>query len=156
MLNKNIVGYTARYIAEIPNNTISRYINKMPDSYVYNLDCQKNYDRQYCLLHEGVLDAYMTDGISCLGSINQEQIDIINDLDKVVIVCPDREDSGDHLVNVAIEQGWMVAFPNWGRNVKDAGRASQLYGRLCATKSIISTAERNPLKIKVSRKMDKF
>lgn len=154
--NNNIVGYTARYATELPNSSVPRYINNMPDSYVYNLDVQRDYNRKYCILHEGVLDAYVTDGISCLGSINQEQIDLINDLDKVVIVCPDREASGNHLVDAALEQGWNVAFPRWGRDVKDAGCASQLFGKILTTKSIIDSAESNPLKIQVSRKMDKF
>lgn len=153
---KKIVGYTARYTKETTSKVIPRYLNNMPDSFVYNLDAQEDYNRKYCLLHEGVLDAYVTDGISCMGSINQDQIDIIHGLKKEIIVCPDRDKAGGHLIEIAMKEGWAVSFPHWRNDVKDAGKASQVYGRLLTLKSLIDSAERNPLKIHVSRKMDKF
>lgn len=151
-----IVGFTARYTKDVTSKTLARYINKMPDGYVYNLDAQQDFSRKYCLVHEGTIDAYITGGISCLGSINQDQISIINSLGKEVIVCPDRDSAGEHLVEAALEQGWKVSFPNWAPHVKDAGKAAQVYGRLLTVQSLIESAEKNKLKIHVSRKMDKF
>lgn len=154
--NGKIVGYTGRYTKEVTNKKLARYINKMPDSFVYNLDAQRDYDREYCLLHEGVLDAYVTDGISCMGSINEDQIHIINGLGKKIIVCPDRDKTGTSLVEIAMQEKWGVSFPHWEDHVKDAGKASQTYGRLLTVKSIMDSVEYNPLKIHVSRKMDHF
>lgn len=151
-----VVGYTARYGDDITDGKTLRYINSMPDNYIYNLDAQDNYNRKYCLLHEGVLDAYITTGISCLGSINKEKVEIINRLEKDIIVCPDRDRDGSRLVEVAMEEGWAVSFPKWAPNIKDAGKASEVYGRLLTVKSILQSIERYSLKISVARKLDHY
>jgi hypothetical protein len=153
--NGKLVGNTGRYYKDVHNKTIRRYINTMPDNYVYNLDKQKD-DRKYCIVNEGVLDAYLTDGVSSLGTINKTQIDIINSLNKQIVVCPDRDKDGDPLVAVAIENKWAVAFPKWANNIKDAGQACQVYGRLITLHSILSSIETNPLKINILRKMDNY
>lgn len=153
--NDKLIGHTDRYNKETSNKSIRRYINTMPDNFVYNLDRQRD-NRKYVILCEGVIDAYLTDGISSLGSINKTQIDIINSIGKEIIVCPDRDKEGNPLVDAAIENKWAVSFPRWDKEIKDAGRAYQIYGKLLTLNTIITFAEWNPLKIKISRKMDKF
>ena len=101
------------------------------------------------LVTEGVLDAWCVDGVSVLGEIGQEKVDIINRLQKEVIVCPDRDKKGYDLVNVSIENGWSVAFPKWDSDIKDAAKASEKYGRLLTTHSIISTAVSGKEKIQL-------
>ena len=87
-----------------------------------------------------MLDAWVVDGISILGEIGQSKVDIVNRLQKEVIVCPDRDKKGHDLVNVAIENEWSVAFPKWDKDIKDAAAAAEKYGRLLTTHSIISSA----------------
>ena len=153
---RRIVGYTARYI-HTANKDIPRYINTMPSQFIYNLDNQMTDERKYCIISEGILDAYVIDGISCNGnSISEEQINIIKLLNKEVIVCPDRDNAGQQLVNVAIKQGWKISIPPWGDKIKDVNDASLYYGRLLTVKSIIDYAETNELKIHIARKLSTY
>ncbi len=149
-----VVGYTGRFIGN--NKSIPKYYNNMPDNYVYNIDAQSS-DRIHCILCEGVIDAFLTSGISCLGnSINSKQIEVINSLKKNIILCPDRDDGGDVTVKVAIDNGWGVAFPKWENDIKDAAEAVERYGKLLTVKSIMTSVIYNPLKIHVARKFDNY
>lgn len=154
--NGKLVGHTARLGND--NKVVGiKYINTMPEGYIYNLDAQRSEKRKYCILLEGVLDAYYMSGISTSGNtISDDQIQIINNMGKDVIVCPDRDKSGSTLIDVAVKNGWKVSFPNWGDNVKDAGNAVQEYGYILTLRSIIESAISNPVKIHVARKLDKF
>jgi hypothetical protein len=138
----DLVGYTGRFA----NNNISKktpkYVNTMPDNYVYNLDSQINSDKEYVILTEGVFDAWVVDGISCMNSsISPDQIAIINRLNKKIIVVPDFDKDGIGYVETAKENEWMVSIPNWGRDVKDSAKAAEKYGRLLTVQSIIHSAE---------------
>jgi hypothetical protein len=146
----DIVGFTARLYYNPPTKDIPKYMQQCPTDFVYNLDNQQHWTRKYALVTEGVLDAWCTDGISILGEIGQEKIDIINRLQKQVIVCPDRDKKGGDLVDVAIENNWAVTFPKWGPHIKDAAHASEVYGRLLTVHSIISSATTGKLNIKIA------
>jgi hypothetical protein len=100
-------------------------------------------------LTEGVLDAWTVDGISILGEIGQAKIDIVNRLQKEIIVCPDRDLKGWDLVEAAIDNNWKVSFPKWNKDIKDAAAASEKYGKLLTTHSIISSAIQGKDKIKL-------
>jgi len=153
--DKHIVGFTGRYFGTPPTKAVTKYHNTMPDDYIYNLDAQ-SYDRKYVIVTEGVFDAYYTDGISTSGNtINAEQIAIINSLGKDVIVCPDNDSAGENLVNIALEQKWAVAFPEWGAGVKDPSKSVEKYGRLLTVTSIVQSAETNPLTIQLKWKLAK-
>ena len=79
-----------------------------------------NKDRKYIIITEGVLDALAIDSVSSLGNkLTQGQIDLINSIGKTVIVCPDRDKSGGNLIDVAVENNWLVSFPQWENNIKD-------------------------------------
>jgi hypothetical protein len=151
-----IVGYTGRYYNNTHAKQIPKYMSDMPENFVYNLDAQTS-DREFVILCEGVLDAYLTSGIACLGnSINQKQIDIINSLRKNVILCADRDAAGEHIIQVAVENGWAVSFPKWAEDVKDAAQSVQRYGKILTVRSILESTASNPLKVYVSRKLDTF
>jgi len=152
----NIVGYTGRYYGTPPSKDIPKYLNYMPADYIYNLDTQYEFDRKYVILNEGVVDANFVDGIStCGNTINEEQIQIINSLRKVVIVCPDRDKGGTNLIRVALKEGWHVSFPEWDDDIKDAAKAVEKYGRILTLYSIIEAAEQNPITIELKWKMSK-
>jgi hypothetical protein len=147
---KNVVGYTCRLCYDTEEKIIPKYYQQCPIDFVYNLDPQQGWARKYVLVNEGVLDAWSVDGISILGEIGQAKIDIINRLQKQVIVCPDRDKKGSDLVDAAIENNWSVAFPKWSAGIKDAAQASEIYGRLLTTHSIISTAVSGKEKIQLT------
>lgn len=149
-----IVGFTARLGFDVPDKSIPKYFQQCPNDFVYNLDHQQEWQRKYALVTEGVLDAYVIDGISILGEIGQSKVDIINRLQKQVIVCPDRDKKGRDLVEAAIENEWAVSFPRWESGIKDAAQAAEKYGRLLTTYSIISSAVSGKDKIKVKWKIE--
>lgn len=151
---EKIVGFTARLGYDLPDKSIPKYFQQCPTDFVYNLDHQQGWQRKYALVTEGVLDAYVIDGISILGEIGQSKIDIINRLQKQVIVCPDRDKKGKDLVEAAIENDWAVSFPRWESGIKDAAQASEKYGRLLTTYSIISSAVSGKDKIRVKWKIE--
>jgi hypothetical protein len=151
-----IVGYTGRYFGKTPNKSVPKYLNRMPENYIYNLSNQYGFEREYVILCEGVFDAYFVDGISsCHNTLDPEQAQIIKTLGKKVIVCPDRDKAGDTLVEIAVKEGWRVAFPEWGDGIKDAAEATRKYGRILTLRSIIDSSERNPTKIQLKWKMSK-
>lgn len=149
-----IVGYTARICYDPDDKEIPKYQQKCPLDFVYNLDHYADWSRKYAIVTEGVLDAWTVDGIGTLGEISQGQIDIINRLQKQIIVCPDGDKSGKGHVDAAIANGWAVSFPKWRMKFKDATAASRQYGRLLTTHSIISSAVTGELKIQVAWAMD--
>ena len=103
---------------------------------------------------EGPFDAITISGVSILGSeINDIQQELINNLNRQVIVVPDRDAPGEKLVNQAIEFGWSVAFPEWDNKVEDVADAVLKYGRLFTIQSILKTTESNKFKIDLKRKM---
>jgi len=146
---RKIVGFTARLCYDTDGKEIPKYFQQSPTDFVYNLDNQQAWNRKYAILNEGVIDAFVTDGISNLGELGQAKIDIINRLQKHIIVCPDRDKKGGDLVDAALENNWSVAFPKWDDNIKDAAGAAQKYGRLLTIHSIISTAVEGKEKIKL-------
>jgi hypothetical protein len=140
-----LVGYTAR----LTRNGKPKYISEQQPGYVFNLDRQQN-ERKYVIVTEGPLDAISTDGVSLLGSeVNQAQSILINQLQKEVILLPDRDITGKKLVDQALELGWSVSFPDWGLGIKDANDALCKYGRLYTLYSIIKNKESNKLKIQL-------
>ena len=150
----NIVGYTGRLCYDVPDKSIPKYFQQSPTDFVYNLDHQQGWLRKYTIATEGVLDAWVTDGISILGEIGQSKVDIINRLQKNIIVCPDRDKKGGDLVDAAIENNWAVSFPKWEADIKDAAAAAARYGRLLTTHSIISSAVSGRVKIKVAWELE--
>lgn len=148
------VGFTSRLSYDTDGKNIPKYYQQCPTDFVYNLDNQQGWSRKYVIVTEGVLDGYTVDGVSTLGEVGQAKVDIINRLQKQVIVCPDRDRKGWDLVEVAIENNWAVSFPRWDSTIKDAAKASEKYGRLLTTYSIISSAVTGRDKITLKWKME--
>jgi hypothetical protein len=147
------VGFTARLADDSAGKSIPKYYQQCPTDFVYNLDNQQDWSRKYTIVTEGVLDAYTVDGVSTLGEIGQSKVDIIHRLQKEVVVCPDRDKKGWDLVQVALDNNWAVSFPRWDRGIKDAAKASEKYGRLLTTYSIISSLTKDKDKIVLKWKL---
>jgi len=146
-----IVGYTARLIETLDN--VPKYYSSVQPGYLYNIDNLYK-KRKYVIITEGVLDALSINAISSLGNkLTQGQIDLINAVDKTVIVCPDRDKSGSNLIDVALENNWMVSFPEWENDIKDCADAVKKYGRIYTLKSVIDSAISNKAKIEIYKKI---
>lgn len=146
-----IVGYTARWIGNTPDG-MTKYFNQSPkNNFVYGLDRQTS-DKNVVIVTEGQLDAIVTDGVA-IGSnnINDDQANIIDSLQKRVILLADADSAGLKAINTAIERGWSVSFPEW-EDCKDAADALKKYGRLYTVRSILDSAIDNATKIKVLAK----
>ena len=146
----NIVGFTGRIFEQ--SDKVKYYTDVQP-GYVFNMDAQ-DWTRKFVIVTEGPFDAITVSGVSILGSeINDIQQELINNLNRQVIVVPDRDAPGEKLVNQAIEFGWSVAFPEWDNKVEDVADAVLKYGRLFTIQSILKTTESNKFKIDLKRKM---
>ena len=148
------VGFTCRLCYDTDGKEIPKYYQQSPTDFVYNIDNQQAWARRYVIVNEGVLDAWTTDGVGILGETNQSKIDVINRLQKEVIVCPDRDKKGWDLVKAAIDNDWAVSYPKWEHGIKDASKAAEKYGRLLTTHSIITSAVRGKEKIQLKWKIE--
>jgi DNA primase len=93
------------------------------------------------------------DGVAILGNeCSRVQADIIDGLDREVIVVPDSDKAGAKLVDQAILYGWSVSFPEWLSDVKDVNEAVVKYGKLFVLKSIIEAKQMSRLKIELHKK----
>lgn len=149
-----VVGWTARHISPA-NKQTPKYLSNSQPGYVFNTDAVSE-QSQILLVVEGVVDAVLLGGVSVLGnSVNQHQADLINKLNKQVIVCPDRDRAGRVLTEQALDLGWAVSFPPWFTGCKDAAQATERYGRLATVNSILKHATKNKTKAEVMMRMMK-
>ncbi len=146
---KRIVGWTARSI--LPNKN-PKYLTEVQPGFVYGLD-EQGYKKIFAVVCEGQLDAIHVDGTALGGSeISDQQVMLLNRLNKDIIVVPDRDKAGSKLVERAIELGWQVSLPDWNQDINDIGDAVDKYGRLYTLYSIVNAAEDSPLKIRLKAK----
>jgi len=146
----DVVGYTGRLFEDTEK---VKYVTDVQPGYVFNMDTQ-DWTRKFVIVTEGPFDAITVSGVSILGSeINDVQRGLINNLNRQVIVVPDRDAPGEKLINQAIEFGWSVAFPEWDKTVGDVAEAVLKYGRLFTIQSILKSTESSKLKIDLKRKM---
>lgn len=147
--DNKIVGYTARWIGDVPDKKTAKMVTSRPPSFVFNLDHQSQH-RKYTIVTEGEYDALTLDGVAVMtNSISPEQAKIIEDIDNEPVVLPDKDKAGMTLALQAAELGWSVAFPDWPDGIKDANEAAQQFGRVATLQSVLMAIESSPLKIKL-------
>lgn len=147
--NNQLIGYTARTwdLAVRP-----KYHSQYESNYVFNVDQQPR-DGEFVIVCEGPFDAMSIDGVAVLSNDCSEiQADIIDTLNREVILVPDRDRAGQQLVKRALEFGWSVSFPIWAETCKDINEAVVRYGKLFVLKSILLARETSRLKIELLRK----
>jgi hypothetical protein len=143
-----LVGYTSRFF----DDRVPKYIHHHPTGYVFGIDHQER-DWRYVIVVEGVFDAILCGGVAVLhNTISDYQSDIIQSLNKEVIVVPDKDKAGIKMIGRAIELGWGVSFPSWDSDIKDTADAVTRYGKLTTLISIIESVERSSLKIELRSK----
>ena len=102
---------------------------------------------------EGPIDAIHVEGVAVLGSeIKDQQVAMINSLNKQVIVVPDKDKAGSKMIETALEQGWSVSMPDWGKDINDIGDCVNQHGKLYTLYSIVNNSESSKLKIQLREK----
>jgi len=102
---------------------------------------------------EGIFDALSIDGCAVMHStISNEQAEVLAQLNKRVIVVPDRDKAGLEICDRALELGYSVSIPNWHPDVKDVNDAVIRYGKLPTLLSILQNATMSKIKIEMKRK----
>jgi DNA primase len=93
------------------------------------------------------------DGVALSGSeVSDQQAELIDRLQREVIVVPDGDRAGKKLIDRAIELGWTVSFPVWLETCKDINEAVIKYGKLFVMKTILVARETSRLKIELKKK----
>ena len=140
-MNGKIVGYTARHKLKDPGSTY-RFINQVSTSLLYNYDLLNDDRIKTLLVSEGPLDASLMGGVSANNfSLTAAQIEVLKaaqDRGKRIVVVPDRDKDGLVTIEQALENGFSVAFPDYGtvrgvngiRHIKDFEEACAKYGRI--------------------------
>jgi len=145
----NIIGYTARSFVD---GLAPKYVTHVDNGFVFNMDMQKK-DSKFVIVCEGIFDAMSVDGVAVMkADVTDQQIALIESLDREIIVVPDVNKTGKNLISVAIKNGWSVSFPVWMETCVDINEAVCKYGELFVLKSIIDSVEHSNLKIKLKGK----
>lgn len=143
-----IVGYTGRKIKDGK----PKYLTDAQSGYVFNIDRQQH-ARKYVIVVEGQFDAIAVDGVAIMtNEPNETQCSRINALGKQVIVVPDKDKPGAKLVKAALDNNWSVSLPPWEDHIKDAAKATEVYGRLYTLTTILHYKVDNEIKIQLLKK----
>jgi len=143
-----IVGNTSRYL----DNKIPKFINDQQPGYVFNIDKQHK-DWSVCIVTEGIFDALSIDGVALMhNDISPDQNTLLSQLNKQIVVVPDRDTTGLKICDKALELGYQVSLPNWDTDIKDVNDAVIRYGKLPTLLSIIQNKTNSKIKIEMQRR----
>lgn len=143
------IGFTAR---STDDTAKPKYFTNHDTGYVFGIDNQHP-NARLTVVTEGILDALSIGGIAILSNnCSDTQAQIIDTLGNEIVLVPDRDASGQKLIDDALEYGWSVSFPEWEDDIKDVNDAVVRYGKLFTLKSIIDAKQTNRLKINLLRK----
>ncbi len=142
-----IVGQTSRFLDGLQ----PKYINEQQPGYVFGYDFQKP-NWSVCILVEGIFDALSINGCATMhNSIGPEQARLLAQLNRQIIMVPDRDKTGLEICEQALELGYSVSLPKWGAGIKDVNDAVRRYGRLPTLLSILQSATTSRIKIEIIR-----
>jgi len=143
------VGHTIRFL----DDRKPKYLSDSQPGYVFGVDLQQE-DWKYAIVTEGIFDALSIDALSVMHStVSEQQAELINRLQREVIVVPDHDKAGLSMVDRALKLGWSVSIPDeWPDGCKDINDAVRKLGRVSTLITIIQNAEHNRIKIEMSRK----
>lgn len=142
-----IVGQTSRFL----DKQIPKYLNEQQPGYVFGFDFQKP-DWQVCIVVEGIFDALSINGCALThNTINDDQALLLAQLNRRIIVVPDRDLTGMEICDRALELGYSVSLPDWAPYIKDVNDAVVEYGKLPTLLSILEAATMSKIKIEVQR-----
>ena len=142
------VGWTARLLRDGK----VKYISEQQPGYVFNLDSQ-NFHRQVVVVTEGPLDAVSIDGCAVMtNEIGSQQLLLLKQLGREIVVCPDRDLAGVKMAEQALELGLTVSLPKWPQGVKDINDAVKVLGKLTVLAEILAHRQTSNLKAQLNLK----
>ena len=158
-----LVGWTGRLVGPASAKRPKYHNGVQPPNYLYNNEVMA-LKRRFLILVEGPLDAKAVDGVATLGAkLSTEQAQWLNTCGHQIIVLADRDSSGQRMIDHALTNNWMVAFPRlkeghgfqnwWEPDCKDAAEASKRYGKLYTIRSVVATATAQKIEINIKRNM---
>ena len=110
-------------------------------------------DWQVCIVVEGIFDALSINGCGLMhNTISEDQAMLLAQLNRKIIVVPDRDKPGLEICERALELGYSISMPAWHPEVKDTNDAVIRYGRLATVMSILQAATMSKIKIEMQRK----
>jgi hypothetical protein len=148
MYRGKLVGYTSRFL----DNRIPKFINIQEPGYVFGYDFQKP-NWQVCIVTEGIFDALSINGCALMhNTISTEQAQLLAQLNRRIIIVPDRDKTGLDIIDRALEFGYSVSIPEWDIGVKDVNDAVIKYGQFPTLLSILQSATMSKIKLEMQRK----
>ena len=145
--NNKIVGQTSRFL----DTLTPKYLNEQQPGYVFGIDFQKP-EWQVCILVEGIFDALSINGCALThNTINEDQARLLAQLNRRIIVVPDRDLTGMDICDRALELGYSVSIPDWAPYIKDVNDAVVEYGKLPTLLSILEAATSSKIRIEIQR-----
>jgi hypothetical protein len=146
--DNKVVGWTARML----DNKIPKFINHTQPGYVFGTDLQQS-EWEHVLVMEGIFCALSISGLAVMhNAISDAQARLIRSLGKQITVVPDQDSAGLELIDRAIELGWAVSIPNWGKHNKDVNDSVVEHGKLATLLMIMQARETSKIKIEIRKK----
>lgn len=143
-----IVGHTSRYL----DDRTPKFINEQQQGYVFGIDLQKS-NYEVCIVVEGIFDALSINGCALMhNTISDGQVELLKNLNKKIIVVPDRDKAGLQICDRALDLGFFVSIPSWEEEIKDVNDAVIKYGKVPTLLSILQSATNSKIKLEVKRK----
>ena len=84
--------------------------------------------------------------------ISTDQVMLLSQLNKQIVVVPDRDTTGLKICDKALELGYQVSLPDWDTDIKDVNDAVIRYGKLPTLLSIIQNKTNSKIKIEMQRR----
>ena len=133
-----IVGYVGRHIGASAGGR--RFIGKAPADYMFNQHILSSHSAKYIMVVESPIDAAL---LGCLATradvLTQKQINLLRVSGKDPVLIPDYK-AGEYesFLNIARENDWHVASPNWiSRDATDVGDSIKNNGKLLTIELIL-------------------
>jgi len=126
-----LIFYQGRWYNPKVKTTV-KYLNASGvdrEQLFFNMDELDKETETPLIVVEGIFDAMLLGGISCLSNkLTDEQVVLLQRSSRKKIIVPDYDEAGKGLVNQALANEWNVSFPDWG-SCGDLGEAVQKYGK---------------------------
>jgi len=149
---KQVVGYLVR---DTRKDSKTRMWQKCHPDYVFNQESLLK-DGRRAIVGEGINDAIATAGLGVRGSrMTKQQIILLNESGRDIVVLPDMNPAGLGLVADAEENDWFISTPDWDKDVDDATKAVARYGLLYVVESVMASTHKNYLRARVRCKINK-
>lgn len=143
-----IVGYTSRYM----DSRAPKFISEQQPDYVFGMDLQQP-DWSFVIVTEGIFDALSLNALGVLhNTVSDGQKQLIESLNRPIVVVPDQDKTGLQLIDKAMEFGWGCSIPDWPDNVKDINDCVVRYGRIATLISIVNATETSNIKIELRKR----